>query len=84
MITCAVFVLDATTLEVMSAKITEKMKSFQTLMNQRGTNFIYTCHYFICTEDKGENHAVRYPNKQDGGCSQKVGFSLFSLKFVMF
>ncbi|XP_060600190.1 interferon-induced protein 44-like, partial [Ruditapes philippinarum] len=36
MITCAVFVLDATTLEVMSAKITEKMKSFQTLMNQRG------------------------------------------------
>jgi hypothetical protein len=26
---------------------------------------------------KGENHAVRYPNKQAGGCSQKVGFSLF-------
>jgi hypothetical protein len=47
MITCAVFVLDATTLEVMSAKITEKMKSFQTLMNQRGTNFTYICHYFI-------------------------------------
>jgi hypothetical protein len=32
----------------------------------------------------GENHAVRYPNKQDGGCSRKVRFSLSSLKFVMF
>jgi hypothetical protein len=27
--------------------------------------------------NKGENHAVRYPNKQDGGCSQKVGFFPF-------
>ncbi|XP_045161344.2 interferon-induced protein 44-like [Mercenaria mercenaria] len=33
---CAVFVLDATTLEVMSSKIIEKMKGFQDLMNQKG------------------------------------------------
>jgi hypothetical protein len=25
---------------------------------------------------KGENYAVRYPNKQDGGCSRNVSFSL--------
>ncbi|XP_053376730.1 interferon-induced protein 44-like [Mercenaria mercenaria] len=36
MVTCAVFVLDATTLEVVSSKLIEKMKSFQTLMNQKG------------------------------------------------
>ncbi|XP_053376723.1 interferon-induced protein 44-like [Mercenaria mercenaria] len=36
MTTCAVFVLDATTLEVLSTKLIEKMKSFQTLMNQKG------------------------------------------------
>jgi hypothetical protein len=24
-----------------------------------------------------ENHAVRYPNKQDGGCSQKYVFPFF-------
>ncbi|XP_060585696.1 interferon-induced protein 44-like [Ruditapes philippinarum] len=33
---CAVFVLDATTLEVLSSKIIEKMKGFQNLMNQKG------------------------------------------------
>ncbi|XP_053391215.1 interferon-induced protein 44-like [Mercenaria mercenaria] len=33
---CAVFVLDATTLEVLSTKIIEKMKGFQNLMNQKG------------------------------------------------
>lgn len=36
MIQCAVFVLDATTLEVLSTKLLEKIKSFQTLMNQKG------------------------------------------------
>ncbi|XP_060584187.1 interferon-induced protein 44-like [Ruditapes philippinarum] len=33
---CVVFVLDSTTLEVLPAKILQKMKSFQTLMNQKG------------------------------------------------
>ncbi|XP_053391224.1 interferon-induced protein 44-like [Mercenaria mercenaria] len=33
---CVVFVLDSTTLEVTPTKIIQKMKSFQTLMNQKG------------------------------------------------
>ncbi|XP_053379816.1 interferon-induced protein 44-like [Mercenaria mercenaria] len=32
---CAVFVIDATTLDVLSTKVMEKMKGFQNLMNQR-------------------------------------------------
>ncbi|XP_053373899.1 interferon-induced protein 44-like [Mercenaria mercenaria] len=37
MIHCVVFVLDATTLDVLSSDVLEKMKNFQTLMNERGT-----------------------------------------------
>ncbi|XP_045161383.1 interferon-induced protein 44-like [Mercenaria mercenaria] len=33
---CVVFVMDSTTLEVTPAKIIQKIKSFQTLMNQKG------------------------------------------------
>ncbi|KAL4224203.1 Interferon-induced protein 44-like [Mactra antiquata] len=33
---CVVFVLDSTTVEVLPDKIIQKMKSFQTLMNQKG------------------------------------------------
>ncbi|XP_053376755.1 interferon-induced protein 44-like [Mercenaria mercenaria] len=33
---CVVFVMDSTTLEVTPTKIIQKMKSFQTLMNQKG------------------------------------------------
>ncbi|XP_060566680.1 interferon-induced protein 44-like [Ruditapes philippinarum] len=33
---CAVFVLDASTLEILTSKIIEKMKAFQNIMNQKG------------------------------------------------
>jgi hypothetical protein len=36
---CAVFVLDSTTLDVLPAKILQKMKSFQTLMKKKGIIF---------------------------------------------
>jgi hypothetical protein len=33
---CAVFVIDSTTLEVLSTKIVEKMKGLRGVMNQKG------------------------------------------------
>jgi hypothetical protein len=39
---CVVFVVDATTLEVLPSKILQKLKSFQTLMNQKGKYFCVT------------------------------------------
>jgi hypothetical protein len=54
---CVVFVLDSTTLEVLPAKILQKMKSFQTLMNQKGIlcsmpEYILFTHLFFRIKSK--------------------------------
>ena len=40
---CVAFVMDATTLDVVSSKILHKIKQFQSLMNQKGTQ----CHQMV-------------------------------------